>query len=199
MAGGCRRQVLAAPRAAEVTCWLWQCRRQRRLVLVTAGHSPPRPTRPLICLICYKFETQQENLKKTWNWNYWIFLMEQVLWSPKTGMNMAVLSRRFALFTSFNWTDIWHNFNIEAKRGRITGNSKLHPGKLTENFWRSLFCRISWWMQNLSLWSSGKGQARMGKGWPLRRKASKPKPLPRAYIKVGCHHHHPPASLILLN
>ena len=150
MAGGCRRQVLAAPRAAEVTCWLWQCRRQRRLVLVTAGHSPPRPTRPLICLICYKFETQQENLKKTWNWNYWIFLMEQVLWSPKTGMNMAVLSRRFALFTSFNWTDIWHNFNIEAKRGRITGNSKLHPGKLTENFWRSLFCRISWWMQNLS-------------------------------------------------
>ena len=30
----------------------------------------------------------------------------------------------------------------------------------------------------------------MGKGWPLRRKASKLKPLPRAYTKVGCHHHY---------
>ena len=40
------------------------------------------------------------------------------------------------------------------------------------------------------LWSSGKGQARMGKGWLSRRKVSKLKPLPRAYIKVGCHHHH---------
>ena len=34
--------------------------------------------------------------------------------------------------------------------------------------------------------SSGKGQARKGKGWLLRRKASKLKPLPRAYIKVVC-------------
>ena len=36
---------------------------------------------------------------------------------------------------------------------------------------------------------------------PLRRKALKLKPLPRAYIKVGCHHHHhhhpPPISLFL--
>ena len=32
----------------------------------------------------------------------------------------------------------------------------------------------------------------MGKGWFLRQKASKLKPLPRAYIKVGCHHHHHP-------
>ena len=40
------------------------------------------------------------------------------------------------------------------------------------------------------LWSSGKGQARIGKGWQSRRKASKLKPLPRAYTKVGCHHHH---------
>ena len=31
----------------------------------------------------------------------------------------------------------------------------------------------------------------MGKCWPLRRKALKLKPLPRAYIKVGCHHHPP--------
>ena len=30
-------------------------------------------------------------------------------------------------------------------------------------------------------------QAMIGKGWPSRRKATKPKPLPRAYIKVGCH------------
>ena len=29
------------------------------------------------------------------------------------------------------------------------------------------------------------GSARDGQGWPLRRKASKLKPLPRAYIKVG--------------
>ena len=53
------------------------------------------------------------------------------------------------------------------------------------------------------LWSSGEGQARIGKGWPLRRKASKLKPEPRAYIKVGCHHHPPTTTttkrLILLN
>ena len=30
-------------------------------------------------------------------------------------------------------------------------------------------------------------QAMIGKGWPSRRKAAKPKPLPKAYIKVGCH------------
>ena len=34
---------------------------------------------------------------------------------------------------------------------------------------------------------SGKSQAMIGEGWPSRRKASKLKPLPRAYIKVGCH------------
>ena len=34
------------------------------------------------------------------------------------------------------------------------------------------------------LWSSGKGQARKGKEWPLRRKALKLKPLLRAYTKV---------------
>ena len=32
--------------------------------------------------------------------------------------------------------------------------------------------------------SSGKGQARMGKGWPLRQKVLKLKPLHRAYTKV---------------
>ena len=37
----------------------------------------------------------------------------------------------------------------------------------------------------LLLWSSGEGQARIGKGWPLRWKASKLKPEPRAYTKVG--------------
>ena len=47
-------------------------------------------------------------------------------------------------------------------------------------------------LTNPLLWSSGKGQARMGKGWPISWKASKLKPLPRAYIKVGCHHHPPP-------
>ena len=40
----------------------------------------------------------------------------------------------------------------------------------------------------LRIWlSSGKGQARIGKGWPSGRKASKLKPLRRAYTKVGCH------------
>ena len=45
-------------------------------------------------------------------------------------------------------------------------------------------------------------QARKGKGGPLRRKALKLKPLPRAYIKVGWHPpptHHPPGSLITLD
>ena len=40
--------------------------------------------------------------------------------------------------------------------------------------------------------SSGKGQARMGKGWPLRQKVLKLKPLHRAYTKVGCHLPPPP-------
>ena len=35
------------------------------------------------------------------------------------------------------------------------------------------------------LYSSGKGQARTGKGWLLRQKALTLKPLPRAYTKVG--------------
>ena len=35
------------------------------------------------------------------------------------------------------------------------------------------------------MWSSGEGQARIGKGWQSRQKASKLKPEPRAYIKVG--------------
>ena len=43
-------------------------------------------------------------------------------------------------------------------------------------------------------------QARIGKGWQSRRKASKLKALPRAYTKVGCHPPtHPPKSLISLN
>ena len=47
---------------------------------------------------------------------------------------------------------------------------------------------------NFILWSSGKGQARIGKGWQSRRKASKLKPLPRAYTKVGCHPPPPPTT-----
>ena len=57
------------------------------------------------------------------------------------------------------------------------------------------------------LFYSCEAQARVRQGsardGPLRRKALKLKPLPRAYIKVGCHppthHHHPPGHLILLN
>ena len=55
-------------------------------------------------------------------------------------------------------------------------------------------------MSFTKLWSSGKGQARIGKGWPSRRKAFKLEPLPRVFTKVGCkpptnHNHHPIASL----
>ena len=45
------------------------------------------------------------------------------------------------------------------------------------------------------LWSSGKGQVRIDKGWPLRRKTLKLEPLPRTYIKVSCH----PFILVMLN
>ena len=34
----------------------------------------------------------------------YIYFMEQVLLAPKTGQSKAILSRRFALFISFNWT-----------------------------------------------------------------------------------------------
>ena len=50
--------------------------------------------------------------------------------------------------------------------------------------WDTLF---TWSSYVTFLWSSGEGQARIGKGWPLRQKASKLKPEPRAYTKVGCH------------
>ena len=45
------------------------------------------------------------------------------------------------------------------------------------------------------LWSSGEGQAKIGKGWPLGRKASKLKPEPRAYTKVGWPTFPPEVSL----
>ena len=53
----------------------------------------------------------------------------------------------------------------------------------------------------LILCSSGEGQERIGKGWPLRWKASKLKPKPRAYTKVSCNPPPPPppASLITLD
>ena len=47
--------------------------------------------------------------------------------------------------------------------------------------------------KKMLLWSSGKGQARKGK-YGERWKALKPKPLPRAYIKVGCHPPPPPTT-----
>ena len=71
------------------------------------------------------------------------------------------------------------------------------PAAYTHNKWyyvqyythtRPIVCYFCQAFNNiLLLWSSGKGQVRIGKGWPFRRKASKLKPLPRAYIKVGCH------------
>ena len=45
-------------------------------------------------------------------------------------------------------------------------------------------CRNVTDIQNL-LWSSGEGQARVGKEWQSRQKASKLKAEPRAYIKIG--------------
>ena len=52
------------------------------------------------------------------------------------------------------------------------------------------------------LFYSCEAQARVRQGsardGPLRRKALKLKPLPRAYIKVGCHHHHHPPPTISL-
>ena len=42
-------------------------------------------------------------------------------------------------------------------------------------------------------------QARIGKGWPSRQKASKLKALPRAYIKVGRHLPTTTRHLISLN
>ena len=69
------------------------------------------------------------------------------------------------------------------------------------DLWSPNTIRIMWivderplWNVSSILWSSGKGQARIGKGWQSRRKALKLKPLPRAYIKVGCHHPPPPPT-----
>ena len=62
---------------------------------------------------------------------------------------------------------------------------------LTINLFKTTF-HLDFSLLKQKWWSSGKGQARMGKRWPLRRKASKLKPLPRAYIKVGCHLPPPP-------
>ena len=69
------------------------------------------------------------------------------------------------------------------------GIYKLIPRiKKLLKFLSKLNCKQYFYCLLWFLWSSGKGQARMGKGWPLRRKALKLKPLPRAYTKVGCHH-----------
>ena len=59
-------------------------------------------------------------------------------------------------------------------------------------YWPWEMQKVGWLGNNdrvvaLILWSSGKGQARIGKGWPLRWKALTLEPLPRAYTKVGCH------------
>ena len=55
------------------------------------------------------------------------------------------------------------------------------------------YCMLKWSAETSGLlWSSGKGQARIGKGWLSRWKASKLKPEPRAYTKVGCHPPPPP-------
>ena len=85
--------------------------------------------------------------------------------------------------------DVWVQLLVSAQDNQ---NNKYIPSPCSEAL--SL---------QMLLWSSGKGQTRICKGWPLRRKALKLKPLHKAYIKVGCHHPPPPtpasASLILLN
>ena len=48
--------------------------------------------------------------------------------------------------------------------------------------------RASCWRCKLNfLWSSGKGQARLGRGWPLRRNALKLKPLPTLKLVATTH------------
>ena len=54
-------------------------------------------------------------------------------------------------------------------------------------------------VQNLLYWNNCEAQARIGKGWQSRQKASKLKALPRAYIKIGCHPPTTTKSLFLLN
>ena len=95
------------------------------------------------------------------------------------------------------------NVMVEGRRChslKIDGNFDSmysHDWSWTENLhiiWHSLSDEVGFKIMKRLLWSSGKGQARMSKGWPARRKASKLKPLPRAYIKVG---RHPPNSFII--
>ena len=74
-----------------------------------------------------------------------------------------------------------------------TQNDFVHLQINSSNCSSKYCCGVNWHVHTMYiLWSSGKGQARIGKGWPLRWKASKLKPLPRAYTKVGCHHPPPP-------
>ena len=60
-------------------------------------------------------------------------------------------------------------------RGRLTGRQACAVESAARRFAKVV----------ISIVKLRRGQARIGKGWPLRRKASKLKPEPRAYIKVG--------------
>ena len=91
---------------------------------------------------------------------------------------------------------------------RFTNVWTHHESKMSFTF-PCFFLGINQLSLKSKLWSSGEGQARICKGWQSRQKASKLKPLPRAYTKVGCHPppppptttttHHPEVSIHLTN
>ena len=73
----------------------------------------------------------------------------------------------------------WRQSIERGKQGRF-GQKQIYLDQKIWDFDFVLEC-----LRTALLWSSGKGQARKGKGWQSRRKASKLKTLPWAYTKFG--------------
>ena len=90
------------------------------------------------------------------------------------GHLMATISQPRATIDHFRVT-------IGYLRATI-GHMLVNIGHLTVSF---LFFFQANLRQNATELSSGEGQARIGKGWQSRRKASKLKPEPRAYTIFG--------------
>ena len=61
----------------------------------------------------------------------YIYFMEQVLLAPKTGQSKAILSRRFALFISFNWTLQlqWDQEYVKNENMFVLSSSKKELGR----------------------------------------------------------------------
>ena len=138
-------------------------------------------------------------------------------WTKCPGLWMEVSFRNYLVFVENPWIIdlILKKIKIIKLSERGQNSSKTRQKQRKFGLYRLFFFFNEWTYlayQNLGrvfklleklLWSSGEGQARIGKGWQSRQKASKLKPEPRAYIKVGCHHHPPTTTtterLILLN